>query len=145
MWVGTSALFMPCFQTREMLLLCLQVCSERARVSVRRMVRRVFLDSYIAGVLTTSVSIVRRLGLIRPENSVEVLDAILHLRQSTSSSEHIFNTKASLPLLPHFWRGRMGLDKAEQLQLLSRARSQTSQTGSDGELSGALRPHASRL
>ncbi|KAK7691494.1 hypothetical protein QCA50_004893 [Cerrena zonata] len=50
------------------------------------------------------------LGYVRPENAPEVLDAVL--------ARHASTTHLNVPLCPGLWRGRMGLDKEEQLALI---------------------------
>ena len=50
------------------------------------------------------------LGHIQPSLAPEVLDAVLARHTSTS---HL-----TAPVCPGLWRGRMGLDKEEQLALI---------------------------
>jgi len=65
------------------------------------------------------------LGNLRDHNVPEVLDAILAQHENHTDYVH------APPLLPHFWRGRMGLSKDQQLALLS---------ASSESMSPSLRP-----
>jgi hypothetical protein len=57
-----------------------------------------------------------RLGNLTPSDVPDVLDSILALH--TSSRHGAFSALDTPPLCPSFWRGRMGLGKEEQLQLV---------------------------
>ncbi|KAF7792659.1 hypothetical protein EIP86_003756 [Pleurotus ostreatoroseus] len=76
-------------------------------------------------------------GNLRAEHVSEVLDAILAVQSSSDG----FNPETSAPLVPRFWRGRIGLDKQEQLALLERPPSTPSR---DFDASATLQPHVSR-
>ncbi|KAJ8516878.1 hypothetical protein ONZ45_g5883 [Pleurotus djamor] len=53
------------------------------------------------------------LGLVQPEDAPSVIDAIFQ------QSDQPFDSNLD-PLLPHHWRGRMNLDKEEQIGLYDR-------------------------
>lgn len=58
----------------------------------------------------------RRLGQLRPEDVPSVLDAIAARMDAVGVRYH----PDVAPLLPRHWRGRMGLDKEEQIELARR-------------------------
>jgi len=51
------------------------------------------------------------LGYVTPPDVPSVLDAIMHLPRQN------WNLRDASPLFPSHWRGRMGLEKAEQIVL----------------------------
>ena len=85
----------------------------------------------------TEEIVVIRFGNLRVEHVPEVLDAVLAVQSSSDG----FNPETSAPLVPRFWRGRIGLDKQEQLALLARPPSTPSR---DFDATSTLQPHVSR-
>ena len=95
----------------------------------------------------------RRLGLLKRSDVSSALDAILAMQEAP------FDKHTTKPLLPQFWRGRMGIGKQDQLELLRKfdsteTLSGESEGGADrvnaasgaGEVGGVveLKPHPSR-
>ena len=57
--------------------------------------------------------VLRRLGYVKPEDVSTILDRALE--EHTLDLE--WDSSTSPPLIPSHWRGRMGLEKEEQLAL----------------------------
>ncbi|KAI0087243.1 Sucrase/ferredoxin-like-domain-containing protein [Irpex rosettiformis] len=76
------------------------------------------------------------LGYVTPADVPGVLDKVLNLRSSLAATP--FSTTSTPPLCPQFWRGRMGLDKEQQLHLFHG----TSLLVEDQVTSADLKPHS---
>ncbi|KAI0683235.1 Sucrase/ferredoxin-like-domain-containing protein [Cytidiella melzeri] len=95
------------------------LCEEVQRRSLQQIVKvggvgHVGGHKYAANVLVFPYG--EWLGHLTPSHVPEVLESIMSLREASASRP--FSVTSTPPLCPSFWRGRMGLDKEEQLQLL---------------------------
>ncbi len=59
----------------------------------------------------------RRLGTVQEVDVPRILDELLLFHDAHRSAEKLTDLP---PLCPSFWRGRMGLDKDQQLALIAK-------------------------